>query len=57
MIYLILAILSSVSVSLLMRFSEQKIKNNVSLLLMNYVMCMILGVYFTGMEGLSGPSP
>ena len=57
MIYLILAILSSVSVSLLMRFSEQKIKNNVSLLLMNYVMCMILGVYFTGMEGLTGPSP
>ncbi|MBE5954820.1 MAG: hypothetical protein E7253_00025 [Lachnospiraceae bacterium] len=49
MIYLILAILSSVSVSLLMRFSEQKVKGNVSLLLMNYMMCIVLAVSFTGL--------
>lgn len=48
MIYLILAILSSVSVSLLMRLSETKVKGNVSLLLMNYMMCIILAVAFTG---------
>lgn len=48
MIYLILAILSSVSVSLFMRLSEKKVKGNVSLLLTNYMMCIILALSFTG---------
>ena len=48
MIYLILAILSSVSVSLLMRLSEKKVKGNVSLLLTNYMMCILLAISFTG---------
>lgn len=47
MIYLILAIFSSVMVSLIMRFSERKISNNVGLLLMNYIMCIILAVFFS----------
>jgi len=54
MIYLILAILSSVSVSLLMRLSEQKVKGNLSLLLMNYMMCIILALSFTGFGGITG---
>lgn len=57
MIYLILAILSSVSVSLLMRLSEKKVSNNVSLLLMNYVMCTALGLYFTGFGGFTESIP
>ena len=51
MFYLILAILSSVSVSLLMRLSKGKIKGNVSLLLMNYMMCIMLALFFTGIGG------
>ena len=57
MIYLVLAILSSVSVSLLMRLSEKKVNNNVSLLLMNYVMCTVLGLYFTGFDGFTTALP
>lgn len=57
MIYLVLAILSSVSVSLLMRLSETKVSNNVSLLLMNYVMCTILALYFTGFNGITDQIP
>ena len=54
MIYLILAVLSSVSVSLLMRLSEKKVKGNVSLLLMNYMMCIILAISFTGFGDAAG---
>ena len=54
MFYLMLAILSSVSVSLLMRLSEQKVKGNVSLLLMNYMMCIILAISFTGFGNSAG---
>ena len=57
MIYLFLAILSSVSVSMLMRLSEKRVSNNVSLLLMNYVMCTVLGLYFTGFEGFAASLP
>lgn len=57
MVYLILAILSSVAVSFLMRLSENKVKGNVSLLLMNYVMCAALGLYFTGSEGFTFSLP
>ncbi len=57
MLYLVLAILSSVSVSLLMRLSEKHVKNNVSLLLMNYIMCTVLAMYFTGFDGLMEPLP
>ncbi len=57
MFYLILAILSSVSVSLLMRLSEKHVGNNVSLLLMNYVMCTLLGTCFTGVGGFMDSLP
>ena len=39
MLYLILAITSSMLVSVCMRLSEGKAKNNISMLAMNYAMC------------------
>ncbi len=46
MIYLILAIVSSALVSIIMRCSEKYIDNNISMLSINYLMCLILaGIY------------
>ena len=39
---LILAIASSALVSITMRFSGSKIKNNLSMLAVNYIMCTFL---------------
>lgn len=46
MFYLILAILSSTLVSVSMRLSEKHIKNNLVLLLMNYVICSLLAAFY-----------
>lgn len=46
--YLILAILSSASITLLMRLSERHRKNPVSMLAMNYLMCCLLSAAFSG---------
>ena len=48
MLYLILAILSSMMVSVCMRLSETRAKNNVSLLAVNYAMCLFLSVFYAG---------
>ena len=48
MLYLILAIVSSMLVSVCMRLSEGKAKNNISMLAMNYAMCTLLSVVFAG---------
>lgn len=56
MLYLILAILSSAMVSVVMRLSEQKITHNFGLLLMNYVMCSLLGAFSAGLDALFNPS-
>ena len=46
MIYLILAIVSSALISIIMRCSEKYIDNNISMLSINYLMCLILaGIY------------
>ena len=52
MVYLILAIVSSALVSLTMRASEKKVKNNISMLAANYLMCLLLGGLYTGEAGL-----
>ena len=54
---LILAILSSVLISLIMRFSSEKVKNNVSMLSMNYLTCMLLGAFFSGAGNLVPRDP
>lgn len=48
MLYLILAIVSSMLVSVCMRLSEGKAKNNISMLAMNYAMCTLLSLAFAG---------
>lgn len=52
MIFLLLAIFSSACVSLLMRVSEKYIQSRFILLSMNYVMCLCLAGYYTGINQL-----
>lgn len=56
MFYLILAIISSAMVSVIMRFSEGKAHNRIALLVINYAMCTLLGIGFTGLGRLFVPS-
>lgn len=48
MFYLILAVASSALVSILIRFSERYVKHNISMLCINYIMCLALSVLYTG---------
>ena len=48
MIYLILAIVSSMLVSVTMRLSGSSVKNNISMLAVNYCMCTALSALFAG---------
>lgn len=52
MFNLILAIIASSLVSLTMRMGEGHAKNNISMLSVNYFICMILSVLYTGIENL-----
>lgn len=52
MINLILAIISSSLVSITMRVGEGRAKNNISMLSVNYFICMILSVIYTGIGNL-----
>lgn len=48
MLNLLLAILSSALVSITMRLSESKVKNNIGMLAVNYLMCLGLAWGYTG---------
>ena len=48
MIYLLLAITCSALISILMRLSTDRVKANVSMLAMNYLMCLVLAWGYTG---------
>lgn len=48
MLHLLLAVFSSALVSVTMRFSETKIKNNIGMLCVNYLMCLMLAWGYTG---------
>lgn len=52
MIYLLLAILSSAMVSIVMRLSTNRVQNNVAMLVMNYLMCLVLAGMYTGFGNL-----
>ena len=52
MIYLILAVVSSMLVSVCMRLSEGKAKNNISMLATNYAVFSLLSLYFAGSVNL-----
>ena len=46
MLYLILAVLSSMLVSVVMRLSQQKCQSRLTVLAMNYVMCSVTALLF-----------
>lgn len=48
MIYLLLAIISSMLVSVIMRVSEKHIHNQISMLASNYLMCTLFAAVCTG---------
>lgn len=48
MVYLILAIASSALISILMRIGEKRSRSGMAMLAMNYLMCCVLGLLFTG---------
>lgn len=48
MLYFLLAVLSSVLISVIMRLSETRIRNNVSMLACNYATCTAMAVFMTG---------
>ena len=50
MLNLLLAIASSALVSISMRISEPKIKNNLAMLAVNYLVCCLLAGLFTGLS-------
>ncbi len=52
MFYLILAILCSSSLSIFTRLSEKTVKNNLSLLAVNYLSCCIMAILYTGIDQL-----
>lgn len=53
MLNLILAILCSSMLSILMRISENRAKNNIALLVVNYISCTLVALYDTGLANLS----
>ena len=57
MIYLVLAIVSSALISIVMRVSSQKVKNNIGMLSVNYLTCLVMGGAFTGFTNLFPESP
>lgn len=54
MIYLCLAVMSSVLVSAIMRLSESQISNKISMLLVNYGMCILLAAIHSGLTKVPG---
>ena len=49
MLYLILAIISSSFVSIAMRISEKQVTNNISMLSVNYIICTIFAICYSGL--------
>ena len=52
MLSLILAVLCSTAISLAMRLSTDRVRSNIGLLAMNYLICFVIAVAFTGVDAL-----
>ena len=52
--YLLLAMCCSALISIMMRFGETRIKNNISTLAVNYVVCLLLGLFYAAKSGGMG---
>lgn len=50
MLYLFLAVLSSALVSIIMRLSTDRVKNNISLLAVNYLICTLVAAFDAGWQ-------
>jgi len=57
MLNLLLAIVSSALVSITMRFSDTKIRNNIAMLAVNYIMCSFLAWAYTGFGSICPLEP
>lgn len=57
MLFLILAILSSSLISILMRVSSNRVSANLSMLAINYFVCALLGLGYTGFQPATPASP
>lgn len=57
MIYLILAISCSALISIIMRLSNDKVSGGVSMLVMNYLMCLLLATGYAGVGALFPNDP
>lgn len=57
MLNLLLAIASSAAVSIAMRLSEGKIKHNIAMLMVNYIMCAALSWFYAGFGNPLPPVP
>lgn len=54
MVYLLLAILCGALISVLMRLSTEKVTGSIGMLAVNYLMCTVLAVLYTGGQSTSG---
>lgn len=52
MFYLVLAIVSSSLVSIVMRLSDKYIKGNLGMLATNYVICVVMAAFYSGLDNL-----
>ncbi len=52
MVYLLLAIASSALIAILMRVSKEKVENNIAMLAMNYLACLVLAGLYAGVSQL-----
>lgn len=51
MVYLILAVCSSALISIILRLGEGRIKNNISTLAVNYLICLLLSFAYSAVRG------
>ena len=57
MIHLILAVVCSATISVLMRISSDKVQGGMSMLAMNYLMCLVIAGFYTGWGNLAPQVP
>lgn len=50
MFHLLLAIFSSAMVSIIMRFSDRRVTNNIAMLSVNYLMCVVVAAVYAGFD-------
>lgn len=57
MVYLVLAIASSAMIAVIMRISSRRTKGNISMLAINYLICLLLGAWYAGFQSFPVQTP